>query len=128
MYGCEIVCPPPIGRAASSYAWRRSSGGTKSSRGTRSIAARTRSSTMSRSRSWCCTIADRSASSDGTSERPLVRGRLQAEVLDHRRGDVDDGLRRSVDADCQHRDLRIAREERTVAPAADVMPPREIGE
>src|SRR5437764_338811 len=48
MYGCEIVWPPPSGSAASAYASSRSSSGTKSSRGTRAIAASTASSATGR--------------------------------------------------------------------------------
>jgi len=47
-HGCETVWPEPIGRAASSYASSRSSSGRNRARGTRAIAARTRSSTMPR--------------------------------------------------------------------------------
>src|SRR5947209_7944552 len=50
MYGWEIVWSPPIGSAASLYASSRSSSGTKSSRGTRSIAASTASAVMPRRR------------------------------------------------------------------------------
>ena len=45
----------------SSYAWARSSGSTKRSRGTSPIAASTRSSTMPRPRSWRSTMCRRAA-------------------------------------------------------------------
>ena len=59
--GCEIVCPCPIGRAPSSYACGRSSRGTKSSRGTRAIASRTRSSVIPRRRSCRSTMLARAS-------------------------------------------------------------------
>src|SRR5512143_4156108 len=67
MYGCEMVCPRPIGNAWSPYAIARSASGTKRWRGTVVMAANTRGSTMSRPRSCCSTISRRAAASDGVS-------------------------------------------------------------
>src|SRR6266700_2404301 len=121
MYGWEIDCPPAIGSAASSYACSPSSGGTNSSRGTRSIAASTRSSAISRSRSCCCTINVRSSASDGTRQHPLVRRGLETEMLNHGLRDVDDAAGRHLDADRQHRNLRVTAQERAVTAAAHVV-------
>src|SRR4051794_2209823 len=96
MYGWEIVWSAPIGSAASSYAWRRNSSGTKSSRGTRAIAAKTRSSSIPRARSWYSTIA---LLSGNVLKRPCVRGRLDAEMREHGGHHVGDARRRGVDAD-----------------------------
>src|SRR5439155_688444 len=129
MYGWEIVCPPPIGSAASSYARSRSESGTNSSRGTRSIAARTRSSATSRLRSCSSTICRRSSlGSGGTRERTRIRGRLQVEVLQDGRRDLDDRLRLCVEADRQHRHLRVAAAQRAVTPSTCVMASGEVGE
>src|SRR4051812_28293777 len=72
---------------------------------------------MPRARSCRWTIWLRSGN---TSERTEVRERGRRDV-----GDARD-LR--VDADRQHRDDRIARDERAVAAAAGVVAPTEIGE
>src|SRR5262249_11961234 len=111
MYGCEIVWPSPIGNATSSYARSRSSSGTNSSRGTRSIAASTRSS--STSRRW---------RSRGTREP------LDAEVTKDGRGDVDDGRGHVLEADREHRHLRVAAQQRPVAAAARMVPSGQVGE
>jgi len=47
-YGCEIVCPLPMGNGPSWYACGRNGGGTNHSRGTHAIAASTRRSTTPR--------------------------------------------------------------------------------
>src|SRR5213592_2733274 len=126
MYGCEIVCPAPIGRAASSYARRRPGSGTNSSRGTRSMARRTFSSTMSRARSWRSTMLRRS-SGCGMGGAPVRQ--LDAEVLERERGDVDDPSRDPVpEPDGQHGNLGVAELERAVAAAAEVAAAREVGE
>src|ERR1051325_6008890 len=123
MYGCEIVWPSPMGRAASSKARRRSGSGTKSSRGTRPIARSTSSSTMSRARSWRATMSARSSSGRG------MRGAPDAEVAEHQRSDVDDPPRNLVAApDDQDRNLGVAELERAMAAAAEVAPAREVGE
>src|SRR5438094_7103895 len=97
-----------------------------SSRGTRSIARRTFSSTMSRARSWRSTMSRRSS---GCCMRGAPVGQLDAEVLDRQRGDVDDPPRNAVPKpDGQHGDLRVAELERAVAAAAEVAAPREVGE
>src|SRR4051812_34283082 len=116
MYGCEIVCSAPIGSAASSYARACSSCGTNSSRGTRPIAASTRSSSMPRARSCCSTIAARSANAG------------VGEVLEHSGCDVGDALDRSFDADGEQWDDRIARDERAVASAARVVAAADVDE
>src|SRR5436305_28674 len=59
MYGCDIVWPSPMVSGRSSYAICATSGETNSCRGTRAIAASTRSSRMSRARSWVSTICSR---------------------------------------------------------------------
>ena len=120
MYGWEIVWPSPIGSAASSYARSRNGSGTKSSRGTRSIAASTRSSAMSRQRSWLSTIRCRSGSGGKRKRHP--------EPLEHGGRDAGDARRRLVDPDGEHRHLRVARGERAVAAAADVATASEVGE
>src|SRR5437764_6682866 len=97
-----------------------------SSRGTRSMARRTFSSTMSRARSWRSTMSRRSS---GCCMRGAPVGQLDAEVLDRQRGDVDDPPRNAVpEPDGQHGDLRVAELERAVAAAAEVAAPREVGE
>src|SRR5213592_2546536 len=130
MYGCEIVWSAPIGRAASSYARSRSFSGTKSSRGTRSIAASTRSSTTSLPRSWASTIRllASAVGSGGTRERTGVCGRRDAEMLQHGGRDLHDRLRLRIDPDRQHRDLRVAAPQRAVTPSAGVMTAGEVGE
>src|SRR5436309_913248 len=122
MYGCEIVWPWPMGRAASSYARRRSRSGTKSSRGTHSIARSTSSSTMSRARSWRSTISRRaSASSSG--------GIGDAEMPQRERSQVRDPPRdRPLDADRQDRNLGVRRIKRTVAAAAQMAAAGKIEE
>src|SRR4051794_28729258 len=125
MYGCEIVWPSPIGSAASSYARSRSSSGTNCSRATRVIAASTRSSETSRTRSCRSTIRCRSGS---TRERSRVRRRLDAEVAQDRRRDVAERLGDRVEADGEHRPLGVAGAEGAVAAAAGVMPPCEVCE
>ena len=118
MYGWEIVCPWPIGSAASAYARWRSPCGTKSSRGTRSIASSTRSSTMSRPRSWSSTIRWRGV--NGHRRTP--------QLLEDARRDVDRPRGRRAGADGDHRHFRVALLERAVAPAAGVVAPAEVGE
>src|SRR5436305_15349764 len=84
---------------------------------------------MSRSRSCVWTMRARSSSSDGNaSPRPLVRRRLQTEVLDDGGCDVDDALGRRLETDREHGNLGIADCERTVAAAAGGMASREIVE
>src|SRR5581483_9082782 len=56
MYGCEIVCPWPIGRGLSSYDSARRASGTNSWRGTLPSAARTRSSLIPRAASCRSTM------------------------------------------------------------------------
>src|SRR3954449_204545 len=109
MYGCEIVWPAPIERALSPYADERSASGTNSSRGTRPIAASTRSSRIPPARSGRSTIRARSAD---VREALCIRGRVDAEVREHERGDAGDAVRRRVDADGQHRHERVAGAER----------------
>src|SRR4051812_41612935 len=116
MYGWEMVCPDPIGSAASAYARCRSSGGTKSSRGTRSIACRTRSSTTSRARSCSSTMARRSGSKSDTK------------VRQHERREVDDAPRLALDPGEQHRHLGVARNQRAVAATAGMVVTTQIGE
>src|SRR5215207_7673915 len=125
MYGCEIVWPAPIGSALSSYAAARSASGTNSSRGTRPIAASTRSSPIPRARSWRSTIRARSAD---VREALRISGRVDAEVREHERGDAGDAVGRRVEADRQHRDERVGGRERAVAAAAEVVPPAEVDE
>src|SRR5262245_60161818 len=125
MYGCDIVWPAAIRSAASSYAWSRASAGRKASRGTRSMAASTRSSEMSRVRSCSATIVRRaSAKSGDTSGR---RG-LDPEAARDGGSDIDDARRRRAGADGEHRHLRVAREQRAVAAAADVEAAADVGE
>ncbi len=108
---------------------RRSSSGTNSSRGTRSIAASTRSSSMSRLRSCSSTISRRSARAVRHGVSARVYAALDAEVVEHERRDVGDrGRRGAVEPDREHRDLGVAREQRAVAAAAGVMAAAEIGE
>ena len=61
MYGCEIVWPEPIGSGRVVVGAVAELLGDEEWRGTRSIASSTRSSSMSRSRSWCSTIGCRSS-------------------------------------------------------------------
>ena len=56
MYGCEIVCPSPIGSGRSSYANRASAAGTKRSRGTARMASSTSGSVMPRASIWVATM------------------------------------------------------------------------
>src|SRR5437660_896594 len=129
MKGCEIVCPPAIGSAASSYARSRRPSGTKSSRGTRAIAARTRSSVRSRARSCCSTMRRRSSCrSGGTRERPRIRRRRDSEMTEHGGRDVNDRPWFGVEADREHRDLRVAPAQRAVTATAGVVAAREIRE
>src|SRR4051794_12366989 len=131
MYGCEIVWPKPIGSAASSKARRRSRLPTKASRGTRSSAWRTSSSTMSRPRSWCSTISRRarSGSSGRIGERPRIGGQPHPEVRERERGHVRDAPRdASVEPDRQERALGVGRVERAVAPPAEMAAPGEVEE
>src|ERR1700751_2846363 len=102
MYGCEIVWPSPIGSAASEYATSRSSGGTKSSRGTRPIAASTRSSAIPRR--WSCrsTIQARSSANTSGSLHRLRYG--DAEVLEHAGRDVHDSPQLGAQAGGDHGD------------------------
>src|SRR3954471_3703680 len=100
MYGCEIVWPCPLGVAASAYARRRSPAGTNDSRGTRAIASSTRSSSMSRARSCRSTICRRSGGI-------RVGGHLDAEVLEHERGEIDDPPRLGLEPDGQDRHQRV---------------------
>src|SRR5581483_8330179 len=122
MYGCEIVCPQPIGSATSSYAYARSPGGTNSSRGTRPIAASTRSSSMPRARSWRSTISRRRASGGGEGSR------MRPEVRQDERRDADDAFGGRREPDREHRDERVAGRERAVAAAADVVPAAQVDE
>ena len=127
MYGWEIVCPAPIGRAASSYARPARPFGTKSSRGTRAIASSTRSSRTSRLLSWYATIWRRSSCGSGNAREPgrRIRRRPNAKVLENRGRDVDDRLRLGVEADRQHRHLGVRSLERAVTAAAEVAPARK---
>src|SRR4051812_45853026 len=129
MYGCEIVWPRPIGSAASAYASERSPSDTKSSRGTLSIARKTRSSTMSRPRSCTSTIARRASSASGcTRELLRVRRRLDAEMPQGQRREISDPAWRGVEPDGDDRYFRVARGEPAVTPAADVGSAAEVGE
>jgi len=123
MYGCDIVWPKPIGRAASSYARARSSGGRKSSRGTRSIAASTRSSWMPGRGAGTRHPPPGFGRISGMRERPRVDGRLDPEVPQDRGRDVGDPRGRSGEADREHGDERVARDQRAVAAAARMVPP-----
>src|SRR3954463_14897780 len=67
IHGCDIVCPSPIGSAPSAYASLRTASGRNSSRGTCSIAASTRSSSIPRGRS-CRSTMRRRASVDVVPE------------------------------------------------------------
>src|SRR6266566_4848193 len=97
MYGCEIVWPALIGSAASAYAASRRSSGTKSSRGTRAIAASTRSSSMPRRRSCHSTIVIRSSAD---TDRRLHRGgHRDSEMLEQSGSDVGDPVQLRADAD-----------------------------
>src|SRR5918994_1179974 len=118
-----------MGRAASSYARDRSPSGTNSSRGTRSIASRTRWSTMSRPRSWSSTMRARAVSVEsGGMSGGTHRGRgLDSEVAQHRGRDFDDRAGR-VETDCEHRDLRIADLEGAVTAATRVMAAAHVRE
>ena len=115
------------GRARSAAPRRRRppaqlASGTNSSRGTRSIAASTRSSTMPRRRSWRSTISRRPARAvrPTSARRARVGRQLHAEMGEHGRRDVGDARRQpAVEPDGQHRHLeRVARHERAVAAAA----------
>src|SRR4029079_4843419 len=132
MYGWEIVCPPLIGRAASSYARRRSRSRTNRSRGTASIARSTRSSTMSRPRSCAATIERRRracSSSGGICEQAGVGRRLDAEVLECERGEVDDAARRRrVETDGEDGHLGVGGCKGAVTPAAQVALAAEVVE
>src|SRR6266702_3619207 len=94
----------------------RSSSGTNSSRGTRSIAASTRSSSMPRARSWWSTIARRSDDA-GTGE-----------VREHSWSDIGDALDRRIDTDGEHRHDGVAFDERAVAAPARMMASADIDE
>src|SRR3954453_6995407 len=126
MYGCEIVCSLPIGRAASAYAPSRRSSGTKSSRGTRPIAASTRSSSMPRRRSCDSTIPARSSAD--TRERLHRTRHRDTEVREHGRSDVRDPVQLGLEPDGHDRHERVARDERAVAAAARVVAAAQIGE
>ena len=67
MYGCEIVCPSPIGSGRSSYANRASATGTNRSRGTARMASSTSGSVMPRASIWVATMRSRSSFSIGAS-------------------------------------------------------------
>src|SRR3954447_24706859 len=75
------------------------------------IASSTRSSSMSRPRSCRSTICRRSGGIG-------VRGRLDAEVLERERREVDDPAWLGVEPDGQDRHQRVAGLERAVAAAA----------
>src|SRR5437763_13932850 len=126
MYGCEIVWPAPIGSAASAYAASRTSSGTKSSRGTRAMAASTRSSSMPRRRSCRSTI--RARTSADTDRRLHRRRRRDAEVLEHGGSDVRDPVQLRPDADREERDDGVAGDQRAVAAAASMMAAAEVDE
>src|SRR4051794_25965874 len=117
MYGWEIVCPQPIGSAASVYASSCSSFGTKSSRGIRAIAASTASSPMPRPRSWRSTIDSR----DSTRTR-------HSEMVEDGGHDLRDSPRRRVDADREKRNEGVGGDERAVAPAAQMVAAAEVDE
>src|SRR5688572_5696843 len=93
-----------------------------SSRGTRSIAASTRSSTMSRARSWSSTMRSRSA------ERSFSAATLDAEMVEHTRCNVDDPRGRGSQADGEHRHLRVAQLEGAVRATTDVVAAAEVYE
>src|SRR3989440_2278876 len=57
-----------------------------------------------------------------------VPRRLQAEVLEHGRRDVDDAAGQALEPDHEHRHDRVAGVDRAVAPAAGVVATAEIGE
>src|SRR2546421_448791 len=100
----------------------------KSSLGTRSIARRTFSSTMSRARSWRATISRLACSSGGCICGARVV-RREPEMLARERDEVDDPPRDgAVEPDGQDRDLRVARFQGAVAAAAEMAPSREISE
>src|SRR5438132_5261000 len=100
----------------------------KSSLGTRSIARRTFSSTMSRARSWRATISRLACSSGGCICGARVV-RRESEMLAREWAEVDDPPRDgAVEPDGQDRDLRVARFQGAVAAAAEMAPSREIGE
>src|SRR5215212_5242614 len=87
------------------------------------MAASTRSSSTPRRRSWRSTMRRRRSS--GCTG---VRRRLDAEVREDGRGDVDDARDLGLAPDLEHRDDRIAGSERAVAAAACMVPPAEVGE
>src|SRR6266516_43435 len=132
MYGWEIVWSPPMGSAASAYAPSRRCGGTKSSRGTRPIAASTRSSSMPRRRSChstICALASADARASADIDERLHRFRSShAEVREHGRGNVRDPTDLGLEADGHDRHERVAGDERAVAPAARVVAAAEVGE
>src|SRR6187549_4090231 len=125
MNGWEMVWSSPIGSAASSYAYGATSTGTNSSRGTRPIAASTRSSAIPRARSWRSTIRARSADA---REALRIRGWVDAEVREDERGDAGNAVGRRVDADRQHRYERVAGDEGAVTAAAEVVAAAEVDE
>src|SRR5579884_1049498 len=115
-----------MGSAASAYAASRRSGGRKRSRGTRPIAASTRSSPMPRRRSWASTMRARSSADTG---RRLHRARGgDAEVLEHGGSDVGDPADLPPDADGHERDEGVARDEGAVTAAAGVVTAAEVDE
>src|SRR5580704_17645123 len=61
MYGCEIVCPSPMGSGLSAYASFRNLSRTNLWRGTAAIASRTRGEETPRLRIWVSIIMRRSA-------------------------------------------------------------------
>src|SRR5215470_16818951 len=85
---------------------------------------------MSRPRSWSSTMRRRASalSSGGIGEPARVGRRLDPEVGERERREVDDAARLGVDPDREDRDLGVARLERAVAAAAKVAATGEIGE
>src|ERR1700674_4566476 len=72
MYGCEIVCPPPIGKGLSAYASCRHLKGTNLWRGTAAIASRTRAEETPRLR-ICVSIIVRRSAIDASKRRSGLR-------------------------------------------------------
>src|SRR5579864_7700566 len=71
MYGCEIVCPSPIGNGLSAYASLRHFKGTNSWRGTAAIASRTRGEETPRLR-ICVSIIQRRSAVDESKRSPVL--------------------------------------------------------
>ena len=62
----------------------------------------------------------------GAAER--IRGSSDTEMREDERCQVDDARGRALDTDEEQRHLRVARHERAVGAAADVVSPTQIGE